>query len=348
MNPPAIDKVPDVTFVVAAYNSADTIVRAIESALAQEGVTVEVVVVDDCSADATPALVAAIPDPRVRLIALDRNRGPGGARNAGIGAARGRWIAVLDSDDTVRPDRLRRMIERADAAGAQIAVDNLDVVSLDGRSLRMFSEAELAPLPQLTLPAFIESNVLFRSEHNFGYMKPIFERRFLENQQLRFDETLRIGEDYILLASALACGGRCAVEPSAGYIYHIREGSISRVLRLDHIDAMIAADEAFLRRYALDGLAQKMQHRRMRGFREARSFLVLVEQLKKRSLAGALKTALADPFALRHLSMPIAARLRRLAARFVHPSSHSAPRAAPVTAAAERSPLGNDPHISKG
>ncbi|RVN04547.1 glycosyltransferase family 2 protein, partial [Sinorhizobium meliloti] len=136
MNPPAIDKVPDVTFVVAAYNSADTIVRAIESALAQEGVTVEVVVVDDCSADATPALVAAIPDPRVRLIALDRNRGPGGARNAGIGAARGRWIAVLDSDDTVRPDRLRRMIERADAAGAQIAVDNLDVVSLDGRSLR--------------------------------------------------------------------------------------------------------------------------------------------------------------------------------------------------------------------
>nr|AAA16044.1 exoO [Sinorhizobium meliloti] len=207
MNPPAIDKVPDVTFVVAAYNSADTIVRAIESALAQEGVTVEVVVVDDCSADATPALVAAIPDPRVRLIALDRNRGPGGARNAGIGAARGRWIAVLDSDDTVRPDRLRRMIERADAAGAQIAVDNLDVVSLDGRSLRMFSEAELARLPQLTLPAFIESNVLFRSEHNFGYMKPIFERRFLENQQLRFDEALRIGEDYILLASALACGG---------------------------------------------------------------------------------------------------------------------------------------------
>ncbi|RVG41393.1 glycosyl transferase, partial [Sinorhizobium meliloti] len=62
----------------------------------------------------------------------------------------------------------------------------------------------------------------------------------------------------------------------------------------------------------------------------------------------ALKTALADPFALRHLSMPIAARLRRLAARFVHPSSHSAPRAAPVTAAAERSPLGNDPRISKG
>ncbi|PLU83191.1 glycosyl transferase, partial [Sinorhizobium medicae] len=82
--------------------------------------------------------------------------------------------------------------------------------------------------------------------------------------------------------------------------------------------------------------------KRMRGFRQARSFLVLVDQLKKRSLAGAFKTALADPLALRHLGMPIAARLRRLAARLLHPPSH-----APMTAV-ERSPLGDDPHTSKG
>lgn len=144
--------IPDVTFVVAAYNSADTIMRVIESALSQEGVTVEVIVVDDCSTDATPALVAAIRDLRVRLIALDRNRGPGGARNAGIGAARGKWIAVLDSDDTVRPDRLRRMIERADSAGAQIAVDNIDVVSLGGGSLRMFPKRSSPACRSLHFP----------------------------------------------------------------------------------------------------------------------------------------------------------------------------------------------------
>nr|WP_041410502.1 glycosyltransferase family 2 protein [Sinorhizobium fredii] len=338
MNSPANE--PDVTFVVAAYNAADTITRAVGSALAQEGVTVEVVVVDDCSSDATVALVTAIDDPRVRLIALERNRGPGGARNAGFEAARGRWIAVLDSDDTVRPGRLARMTARAEAAGAQIVVDNLDVLSLDGSNVRMFEDAELEALPALTLPAFIESNVIFRSEHNYGYMKPVFERRFLAEHGLSFDESLRIGEDYILLASALACGGRCAVEPSAGYTYHIREGSISRVLKLEHIDAMIAADEAYLRQHTLDPLSRRMQRKRARGFRQARSFLVLVEQLKTRSLAGALRTALADPFALRHLRMPIAARLRRLAAR--------APQPAPITAAAERSPLGNDPHTSKG
>ncbi|ASY72834.1 glycosyl transferase [Sinorhizobium fredii USDA 205] len=338
MNSPANE--PDVTFVVAAYNAADTITRAVGSALAQEGVTVEVVVVDDCSSDATAALVTAIDDPRVRLIALERNRGPGGARNAGFEAARGRWIAVLDSDDTVRPGRLARMTGRAEAAGAQIVVDNLDVLSLDGSNVRMFEDAELEALPALTLPAFIESNVIFRSEHNYGYMKPVFERRFLAEHGLSFDESLRIGEDYILLASALACGGRCAVEPSAGYTYHIREGSISRVLKLEHIDAMMAADAAFLCQHILDPLSRRMQRKRARGFRQARSFLLLVEQLKSRSLAGALRTALADPFALRHLRMPIAARLRRLAAR--------APQPAPITVAAERSPLGNDPHTSKG
>ncbi|MBP1884641.1 glycosyltransferase family 2 protein [Sinorhizobium mexicanum] len=331
--------VPDVTFVVAAYNAAETIVRAVESALRQEGVTVEVVIVDDRSSDGTVEIVSTIADPRLRLIALEQNRGPGGARNAGLAAARGKWIAVLDSDDTVRPDRLARMIERAEKTGAQVVVDNLDVVSLDGQSIRMFPEAELARQPLLTLPAFIESNVIFRSQHNFGYMKPVFERHFLERHDLSFDEALRIGEDYILLASALASGARCAIEPSAGYIYHIREGSISRVLKLDHIDAMMSADEAFLRRFPLDILSERMQRKRTRGFHQARSFLVLIEQLKTRSLAGALKTALADPLALRHLHMPIAVRLRRLAAR----SS-----TAPITVATEQSPPGDSPFTSKG
>ncbi|MCA1366864.1 glycosyltransferase family 2 protein [Bradyrhizobium sp. BRP14] len=325
MTSSATDSTPNVTFVIAAFNAADTITRAIDSALAQEGLTVEVVVVDDRSSDATVALVAAIQDPRVRLIALESNRGPGGARNAGFDAAQGEWIAILDSDDTVHPDRLKRMIERAGACGAEIVVDNLDILSLDGRSIRMFQEAQLARQALLTLPAFIESNVLFRSEHNYGYMKPVFLRRFLEDHGLRFDETLRIGEDYILLASALACGGRCAIEPAAGYVYHIREGSISRVLKLEHIDAMMAADKVFLSRYTLDPRSRSMQRKRTRGFRHARSFLVLVEQLKTRSLAGALKTALADPLALQHLRMPIAARLRRLAA----PSAHSAPSVPP-------------------
>ncbi len=333
---------PDVSFVIAAFRAADTIARAIDSALAQEDVEVEVIVVDDASPDETAAVVEAMVDPRIRLIRLPANRGPGGARNAGLDAARGDWVAILDADDTVRPARLTRMIARARSENADIAVDNLEVLNLDGRRERMFADTMLEKTPILTLAAFIGSNMLFRSTYNFGYMKPIFERRFLEKTQLRFRQDIRIGEDYILLASALAEGGRCVVDPSAGYRYHIREGSISRVLELRHVDAMIAADAAFLSTHTVNAGAMAMQRKRSRSLQEARAFLSLVEQLKSRSLGSAVKTACSSPRALRHLRMPIAVRLRRLIA----PLSRLKP--ATMTVAAERSTTGKCPQTKKG
>ncbi|WP_173422300.1 glycosyltransferase family 2 protein [Ensifer adhaerens] len=333
---------PDVSFVIAAFRAADTIARAIDSALAQEEVEIEVIVVDDASPDETAAVVEAMTDPRIRLIRLPANQGPGGARNAGLDAARGDWVAILDADDTVRPGRLARMIARARSENADIAVDNLEVLNLDGRRERMFADATLEKTPILTLAAFIGSNVLFRSTYNFGYMKPIFERRFLEQKRLRFRQDIRIGEDYILLASALAEGGRCIVDPSAGYRYHIREGSISRVLELHHVDAMIAADAAFLSTHCVNAGAMAMQRKRSRSLQEARAFLSLVEHLKSRSLGSAIKTALSSPRALRHLRMPIAVRLRR----FVAPLSRLKP--ATMTVAAERSTSGKCPHTKKG
>ncbi|KQQ59728.1 glycosyl transferase [Rhizobium sp. Leaf311] len=306
---------PDVTFVIAAYNSADTIAAAVESALAQDEVTLEVVVVDDQSSDNTREVVSGLmkQDARVRLIALERNLGPGGARNAGIDAAVGRWIAVLDSDDVIQPLRTRRMIDRAESGPAEIVVDNLDVVYTDGRAREtMFPANFLEQQGTLTLENFIASNIIFRSTFNFGYMKPMFRREFLNENALRFRPDLRIGEDYLLLASALAVGARCAIEPSPGYIYNIREGSISRVLEIQHVDAMIAADEDFLSRYALPPAASEAQRMRTRSLVEARHFLMLVSSIKRRSIMDVIKIAAKDPVALRHLRMPIEARLKKL------------------------------------
>ncbi|WP_315859707.1 glycosyltransferase family 2 protein [Pseudorhizobium xiangyangii] len=307
-------KSPDVSFVIAAYNAQETLARAIDSALAQTDVTVEVVVVDDCSTDNTASVAASYDDPRVRLIKQLSNGGPGRTRNAGIIAATGRWIAVLDSDDAVRPGRSRQMIQRAQATNAQVVVDNLDVVPMNGGpSETMFAESELAGLQEVTLAAYIDSNVIFRSTFNFGYMKPIFERDFLLRHDLWFDEALRIGEDYILLVSFLAAGAKCAIEPSSGYIYHLREDSISRVLERHHVESMLAADHVFLSRFPLRGEAMAAQSRRTRSLEEARAFITLVEEIKKKSLGGVLLTAIRNPRAVRHLRMPLAVRMRRLA-----------------------------------
>ena len=304
---------PDVSFVIAAYNAEETIARAIESALAQVGVTLEVVVVDDCSTDATVEIVRQIADPRITVICQSSNGGPARARNRGIAAASGAWVAVLDADDEISAHRSARMIARADALTTPLVVDNLDVVAMDGaRSWRMFTEDALRARARLTLADYIGSNVLFRSTFNFGYMKPMFARDFLQRHDLAFDERLRIGEDYLLVASALASGATCAVEPSAGYIYHLREGSISRVLDLHHVDSMLAGDRVFLDRFSLSHDALVAQRRRTRSLLEARAFLTLVSHIKNRSAAGALRTAIDTPRALWHLRMPIAKRLRRL------------------------------------
>jgi succinoglycan biosynthesis protein ExoO len=309
---------PDVSFVIAAYNAEQSLARAVESALAQREVAVEVVVVDDCSNDRTAEVARSFPAEQVRVIALENNRGPGGARNAGLAAARGRWTAVLDSDDSVYPDRLARMIRRAERSGAQIAVDNLDVVQeAHSAKTTMFAPALLEKYSELSLADFIGANLLFKGTFSFGYMKPIFERSFVERNALRYEETLRIGEDYIFLASALARGGRCAVDPQPGYAYHIRSGSISRVLELHHVEAMLAADAAFMREYQLDAGAQAAQALRTRSLEEAVSFLTLVNDLKQRAPLRAIRTALRDPRAVRLLKMPIAARLHRLGKSFL-------------------------------
>ena len=339
------DFIPDVSFVIAAYNAQETLERAIDSALAQGAVSMEVVVVDDCSTDSTREIVSNHPDPRVRLVAMPRNGGPGAARNAGLDAACGRWVAVLDSDDALRPDRMARLIARAEKADAQIAVDNLDVIREDiGTTLPMFPEAMLARLPLLTLAKFIASNMIFASEHNFGYMKPVFQRAFLEEHHLRFDETLRIGEDYTFLASALARGGVCVVEPTVGYLYYIRDGSISRVLKKEHVDAMLAADARFFAEHPFGAAALAAQRRRTRNLKEVKAFLMLVDSIKERELPAILKIACLNPRAVRHLSMPVAARFRRLAASL---RSGRQPTSPPQLS----SPLpemGAGPHSNKG
>jgi glycosyltransferase involved in cell wall biosynthesis len=98
---------PLTSIVVPTFNRAYCLPRTIESALAQANVRVEVIVVDDGSTDQTPSLIASRygSEPRVRFIRQD-NGGVAVARNTGMRAAQGDYIALLDSDDTWMPWKL--------------------------------------------------------------------------------------------------------------------------------------------------------------------------------------------------------------------------------------------------
>lgn len=91
------------------------------SALAQEDVDHEVVVVDDGSRDETAARLAELRDERVRVVTNERPRGVAAARNQALGEAQGEWVAFLDDDDLWAPLKLRAQLAAADAAGADFA-----------------------------------------------------------------------------------------------------------------------------------------------------------------------------------------------------------------------------------
>jgi len=104
----------DVSVIVPAYNAQATLAAALRSALQQSVPPLEVVVVDDGSADGTAAVAEAF-GPKVRLI-RQANGGPGSARNTGIRAARGAWIGLLDADDIWLPTKLERQLALDDDA----------------------------------------------------------------------------------------------------------------------------------------------------------------------------------------------------------------------------------------
>ncbi len=140
--------VPIVSVVMAAYNGAALIEETLNSVSRQTMDAFEVIVVDDCSTDATRDVVARWHDPRVRLIALPQNGGPVRARNHALAHARGRYIAALDQDDLCHPDRFARQVAFLDA--------NADV-ALVGTATQVLSASGIAPSthPRITTPALI-------------------------------------------------------------------------------------------------------------------------------------------------------------------------------------------------
>lgn len=106
------DRAADISVVIATYNRAQLITRALDSVARQSELPREIIVVDDASSDDTRAVVQAwaksAPCP-VRIIAADRNGGAGAARNLAMRAARGDLIALLDSDDEYLPHALEAL-----------------------------------------------------------------------------------------------------------------------------------------------------------------------------------------------------------------------------------------------
>ena len=134
-----------VSAIIPTWNRRELVLRALESVLAQTRPVDEIIVVDDGSTDGTGAAIAARHGERVRHV-WQENAGVSAARNRGMELARGRYFALLDSDDEWLPDKTRLQLEFLEARPAY-GMALCDVVRMDAahREIEVFRRRELIP-----------------------------------------------------------------------------------------------------------------------------------------------------------------------------------------------------------
>ena len=240
-----MDSLDTVAVVIACHDSVRTIGGAVRSALAEPEVA-EVIVVDDASSDASPAAAIASDDGSGRLVLLRQpvNRGPAAARNLGMSVARSPWVAILDADDFFLPGRLAGLLRYAH--DADIVADDPWRVredAVDGpRDVVLGFETPR----RITFAEFVDGNVSrpARPGREWGFVQPLVRRRFLDEHTLRYREHVRVGEDYELLARALALRARFVMLPPQGYVCVCREGSLSQRHSVDDLQRLLDCDAA--------------------------------------------------------------------------------------------------------
>lgn len=312
---------PRVSVIMANWQGERYLAQAMASVLAQGMGDLELLVADDASDDRSLEIAreAAAADGRVRLLPAAANGGPSVARNRALEAARGEWVAVVDSDDLLHPRRLGILLDAADRLGVDMVADDM---AFFGQGPGTAGRTLLGPLglgaPRVIDPAFfVRSNDPSIDLPSLGYLKPLIRRATIGD--LRYDPAVRVGEDYDLYLRLLLRGARFALLPLPLYLYRRHGTSLSHRLSVPALERLLAAHEA-VAGLGRDGLApdpdlaQALTHRGW-ALGQALRFERLVAALKARQTASAAGLLLRDPALLRHLARSLGERLSQRRAR---------------------------------
>lgn len=273
---------PDVTVVIPTRNRWRFLQRSVASALRQEDVAVEVVVVDDGSSDETPASLAKFADPRLLIVRLETSRGVSVARNTGLSRARAEWVAFLDDDDIWAPTKLRRQLDAAGAVGARWSYSG--VVTVDEQLDPVLPTDPPVP-PERVRDEVLSANVLTTGSN-------IAAQRDAIEDLGGFDEGLAVLDDWdMCIRLAHAFPAAAVYEPLVAYVrhaatHHVMSGDLVvkdlRRLRRKHLAEGRRVDCVAVSRWAAAG-------HRYGGRRAMAARLYLRTGLEFRSLGNVLR-----------------------------------------------------------
>lgn len=319
---------PTVSVVMPVYNVERFVAYAISSVLAQSFTDFELVIVDDGGSDGSMAICESFTDPRIRII-RQANRGLAGARNTGIHAARGEFVAFLDSDDAMSPVKLERHVAhlrtRPDVGVSYAGAELID------------EENRLIGIAQRPRLGRVHAAQVFQGQVILNGSIPVFRRAALDDAAIAvpgadrlwfFDERLRRSEDVEFWTRvALTTGWRFAGIPGLHTQYRVnRTGLSADVIRqLDSWEHVLELIEGyapvFVERHGRAARARELRYLARRGFHlKDRGLAIQLAMQAVRTAPGLLlreprktMTTLAACLALRVLPDGALTRLLRLA-----------------------------------
>ncbi|MEM9567253.1 MAG: glycosyltransferase family 2 protein [Cyanobacteria bacterium P01_E01_bin.34] len=231
----AREQQPLVSIVIPAYNVEGYIARAIESTLQQSISNIEVIVVDDASKDGTLSIAQdfANRDSRVTVIARPENAGSAAARNVGLDAATGEWVCPLDADDWFSPTRLSALLDSVQEPSIDMVADDFYLVDYDSlepeTTFSKLNDNVYDRSHHITASSYVnQSNKVLGHGSSPGFLKALIRRSFLNDNGIRYRETLRVTHDFFLYLDCLIAGARFSFFPEPHYYYLLRPGSLSR------------------------------------------------------------------------------------------------------------------------
>ena len=204
-----------VSLIIPTYNRASLVPRAIDSALRQTRVPDEIIVIDDGSTDNTAAVLSAYSAP-VMVLGDGVNRDRSAARNRGLDAATGDFIAFLDSDDTLPPESVERRLNALQThPEVDVVYGDASFIDTNGQVIARFSDIRRHPRPS--------GDVFYQLMlGNFAPLHTFMFRRTAATTAIRMDESLRTLEDYDFWLK-LACISRFLYLDTSLANYHVHD-----------------------------------------------------------------------------------------------------------------------------
>ena len=306
-----------VSVIIPAYNTEKYIGKAIDSALAQTLPEIEVIVVDDCSTDNTVEIVKGFTDPRLKLLLNSENMGAGGARNKAIQAAKGKWIAVLDSDDWYAPQRLEVLVNLAEQKNADFIADDSYLIE-EGSTTpwgTIISESgeQVTAIKQIKAADFVLSDIEGKKGLQLGFTKPLFKREFLLKHQIKYQD-IKVTQDFWFDMQCFLHGARFFLVPEAYYFYLARPGSLVSSDKIERLEEEFLAINNFLK-YE-EYLTQNPQvlealNLKLRETRKWLDYYLVIEPLKQKQFLVCLKAIFSKPVVLKYLIVHIPKLINR-------------------------------------